>query len=231
MKVTYFDQKQDYNLSVDFSKMMSSGWTRRFKDFFHSEDMREAMFTTTKMYKGDHLVFPKKQELFAIFNKLDVTEINVVIVNCHPRFTEKGNGIAFANRQNAEMQYDRQLTTLLDEISMKEHRRLFPSDVTLEHWIDQYVFPLNVALTGFADLTQKALWFGLIRTALQTISKARQGVIFQFIGTEAQCRPYIDLIDHKKHTVLQSDILNYDALNDINLEIDGINGKEYRIRW
>jgi len=230
MKITYFSQHHDYNLAVDYGKMMGSGWTRRLKDFLHSEDMREAMFSVYNMYKkAEIVIYPRKNEIFSIMNQLDVTEINVAIINCNPLFTERSTGIAFANKKSSIGDYDLQLVNLFHKVNT--YQRISPNDYTLEHWIEQYVFLFNTSLTGFASSHQRGLWFGFSRAVLEAISRNRQGVVFLFIGSEVQCRPYMNIVNHAKHTILRHDTLSYDALNDINLEIDGINGRNFRIKW
>lgn len=232
MRIVYFREKEDFNLSVDYGKMMSAGWTRRLKEFLHSKDMEETIYEVEKLYRNKHLVmFPEKKEIFSIMNKMDLTEINVAIINCNPKFNYRSNGIAFANKSKHRGDVDLSLSNLFDKINIYERRTSSHEDYTLEHWIEQYVFLFNVALTGFTAYNQRSLWFGFSRAVIETISRSRQGVIFLFIGSEEQCKPYYEKVNNKKHTILRHDELSYDALNEVNLEIDGIDGRDYRIKW
>jgi len=231
MRITYFEDKHEFNLNVDYSKMMAPSWTRRLKEFLHTKDMSDLMFSVAKMYDNKNMaVFPKKNQIFNMFSKMDISEINVAIINCDPKFNRRSNGIAFAN-EGRDGDYDLSLVNLFSKISTYERRVAAPSDFTLQHWIEQYVFLFNISCTGFSTHYQRALWFGFTRAVLDTISRNRQGIIFLFVGDESQCRPYINMVSHAKHTILRHDTLTYDALNEINLEIDGINGKSHRIKW
>lgn len=232
MKVIYYNQKEAFNLSVDYGKMMSAGWCRRLKEFLHSPDMEETIYTVNKMYANKALVmFPEKKEIFSVMNKMDLQEINVAIINCDPKFNYRSNGVAFANKSKHRGDIDLSLSNLFDKINIYERRTSSHEDYTLEHWMEQYVFPFNVSLTGLTAYNQRALWFGFARAVIDSISKARQGIVFLFIGSEEQCKPYLEKVNNKKHTVLRHDELTYDALNDVNLEIDIVDGRDYRIKW
>lgn len=232
MRVIYFKEEEPYNLSVDYNKMMTSGWSRRLKEYLHSKDMQDTMYEVNKLYRNKNLtMFPEKNSMFSILDKIDVTEINVAIINCDPSFNYRSNGVAFSNKSKHRGDIDLSLSNLFDKINIYERRTSSHEDYTLEHWIEQYVFLYNVSLTGFSNYNQRSLWFGFSRAIIEVISKARQGVIFMFIGSNEQCKLYMEKVDYRKHTVLRHDTLSYDALNEINLEIDGIDGKENRIKW
>jgi len=232
MRVIYCREEKPYNLSVDYGRMMSNGWSRRLKEFLHSKDMEETMYEVTALYRNKNLcMFPDRNELFAPLNKMDVTEINVAIINCDPKFNYRSNGLAFANKSKHRGDVDLSLSNLFDKINIYERRTSSIEDYTLEHWVEQNVFLFNVSLTGFSSYNQRSLWFSFSRAVIETISRARQGVIFLFIGSEEQCKLYSEKVNYQKHTILRYDTLSYDALNDVNLEIDGIDGKEYRIKW
>jgi uracil-DNA glycosylase len=232
MRVVYFREDKAYNLSVDYGKMMGAAWCRRLKEFLHSKDMEEAMYDVTALYRNKQIVmFPEKNEIFAPLNRMDLTEINVAIINCDPKFNYRSNGLAFANKSKHRGDVDLSLSNLFDKINIYERRVSSIEDYTLEHWVEQNVFLFNVSLTGFSSYHQRSVWYGFSRAVIEAISRARQGVIFLFIGSEEQCRLYSDKVNHQKHTILRHDTLSYDALNEVNLEIDGIDGKEYRIKW
>ena len=232
MKVIYFNEEKDFNLSVDYGRMMSPGWCRRLKDFLHSSDMQDTLYEVDKLYRNKALtMFPEKRDIFGIMNKMDLTEINVAIINCNPSFNYRSTGVAFANKMKHRGDLDLSLSNLFDKINIYERRTSSQEDYSLDHWIEQYVFPFNVSLTGLTNNNQRALWFGFSRAVIEAISRARQGVIFLFIGSEEQCKPYYEKVNKQKHTILRHDELSYDALNDVNLEIDGVDGKEYRIKW
>jgi len=232
MRVIYFKEDEPFNLSVDYGRMMSNGWSRRLKEFLHSKDMQDTMYNVNGLYRNTSLVmFPEKNEIFAPLNIMDVTEINVAIINCDPKFNYRSTGIAFANKCKHNGDVDLSLSNLFDKINIYERRTHSMEDYKLEHWIEQNVFLFNVSLTGFSSYTQRSLWFGFSRAVLETISRARQGVVFLFVGTEEQCKPYYEKVNPKKHPILRHNTLSYDALNEVNLEIDYVDGKEHRIKW
>ena len=232
MKVIYFNQEKPYNLSVDYKKMMSDGWSRRMKEFIRGKEMSSIMYEVNTLYRNKNVImFPPKKDIFRVMNELDVTEVNVAIINCNVQFNYRSNGIAFGNKSLHRGDIDLSLSNLFDKINTYERRVSSHEDYTLDHWLEQYVFLYNVALTGFTKYSQETLWREFSRNVIEIISRARQGVIFLFVGSEEQCKPYIEKVNHQKHTILRHDTLSYDALEEINLEIDCINGKDYRIKW
>jgi uracil DNA glycosylase len=232
MKVVYYDKDKDYNLSVDYSKLMAPSWNNSLKEFLHTDDMQEAMFDTLDMYNKTNIeTYPKKKDMFKMFNKMDISDIDVLIINCEPKFNKRSNGLAFGNSTEKKGDYDFELVELFSKIATYSRREVKPEEFDLDKWVLQNVFLLNTSLTGYASSARKGLWFGFIRAVLTAISRQRQGLMVLFVGSEINCRPYMDLVSHAKHTILRHDTLTYDALNEINLEIDGVNGRNYRIRW
>jgi uracil DNA glycosylase len=232
MKVIYYKEDSSFNLAVDYGKMIGNGWSRRLKEYLHSKDMQDTMYEVSKLYTNKHLaMFPAKDQIFASLGKMDLTEINVAIINCNPTFNYRSNGVAFSNTSKHRGDIDLQLSNLFDKINIYERRTSSAEDYTLDHWIEQSVFLFNVSLTGFTSYNQRSLWFGFSRAVIETISRCRQGLVFLFIGTEEQCKLYSEKVDQRKHTILRHDTLSYDALNEVNLEIDSIDGKDYRIKW
>lgn len=231
-KITYFKEDVKYALSVDYEKIMSKGWYRRLREYLHTNDMKDIVFEVKGMYLNKNLVvYPKQKEIFTMLDRMDLPEVNVAIINCNPNFGRRSNGVAFANKLNGVGDYDLDLVNLFDKITTYERRYSSQMDYTLSHWMEQGVFLYNTSLTGFSNYHQRSLWYSFSRAVLTAANKASQQVVFLFIGSEAVCRPYREVIDGRKHSILRHDTLSYDALNEVNLTIDSLNGKDSRIKW
>lgn len=233
MKTTYFNKEYDYNLEINYRELLSNGWYNRLHSFIHGYKMPVIMYSMFELYK-EKIVYPSlKKDLFSIFNKLDLQEINVCIIDCNPTITHRSNGVAFANKISYNNDYDEHLVNLLNKINNYNQETEHTIDYTLDDWVSQGVFLYNTTLSQIKDSTraQKTKWFEFSKEVLKVINNSTTGMIFLFIGSQENKEQFITLIDPKKHIVLENHVLDYDSLNAINLEIDGINGKNYRIKW
>lgn len=230
--MTYFHKYYDYNLQVNYRDLMTNGWYNRLHKFIYGDKMPDIMYSIFELYK-DKDIYPMKKDLFSIFNKIDLTEINVCIIDCKPEITHRSNGVAFANKISYNNDYDEHLVNLLNKVNNYNQETEHKIDYTLDDWISQGVFLYNTALTQFegAKRSHKTKWFEFSQEVLKVINNATTGMIFLFIGDEEVRKPFVDLIDPRLHIILQNHVLDYDSLNAINLEIDGINGKNCRIKW
>jgi len=232
MRVTYFNKNYDYNLQINYRDLMSNGWYNRLYKFIHGEVMSNIMYSIFESYKNKE-VYPLKKDLFSIFNKLDLQEINVCIIDCKPEITYRSNGVAFANKNNYNNDYDEHLINLLNKVNNYNQETEHEIDYTLDNWISQGIFLYNTALSQLkgAKRSQKSKWIEFSKEVLTIINNSTTSMIFLFIGDEEVRKPFVNLIDPRLHTILQNNVLDYDSLNAINLEIDGINGKSCRIKW
>jgi len=232
MLTTYFHKNYNYNLQVNYRDLMSNGWYNRLHKFINGDQMPDIMYSIFELYK-DKDIYPIKKDLFSIFNKLDLQETNVCIIDCKPEITYRSNGVAFANKISYNNDYDEHLVNLLNKVNNYNQETEHKIDYTLDNWISQGVFLYNTALSQLkgSKRSQKTKWFDFSKEVLKVINNATTGMIFLFIGDEEVRKPFVDLIDPRLHTILQNHVLDYDSLNAINLEIDGINGKNCRIKW
>jgi len=235
MILTYKNDIKDYILNIDYEKLLGTSWCKDLKYILTSDYMNELMYKVHEKYKKYYNYYPNKIDIFNIFKKIRISKIDVVIVNCRPTFNERNNGIAFANKESKNYNYDPALYDLLKQINLennisdKSFKETTSKDYELNSWIEQGVFLLNACLTGRENNADLELWYKFITYVLKKINDERTGVIFQFIGEGDDF--YSKYINKNKHTVLKSNILDYNTLEDINLKIEYFNGSHYKINW
>lgn len=229
MIITHSNENYNYNLEIDYSLLMGN-WSNNLKDLLHRENMSELMFLLNEEYKNRNSIYPAKKDIFNCLKETKYKDINVVIINCVPNLNARSNGLAFGNIDALSDNFDHTLIRLFNDIENYNYDGLkVVKDYTLSDWAKQGVLLLNVALTSIPNKDMKSDWRFFINYLLKYISDNKQGVIFLFVGD--QNNQYTNIINSNKHTIINSDTLSYDSLNDINLEIDYINGRSERIKW
>lgn len=228
----YSNNYYDYNLQVDYSKIMKEEWIILLKDILTTQEMADILFSIKEVEKSC-TILPSKKDIFKSFNVIKPQDINVCIIECNPIITERSTGIAFANKNSYNNDYDEHLINLLNKVNNYDQSTEHKIDYTLMNWVEQGVFLYNTALTQIKNVStsQRTKWHRFSKKVIEKLSFERQGLIFLFIGSEQECAPFIQCVNKQKHTILQNHVLDYDSLNEINLEITGINGKDYRIEW
>jgi uracil-DNA glycosylase len=229
MVIKHSSDQYDYNLEIDYNILMG-GWSNNLKDLLHRESMSELMFLLNTEYKNRKSIYPAKKDIFNCLKETAFKDINVVIVNCVPNLNARSNGLAFGNIDNSYDNFDSELVQLFNDIENYDNNGLkVVKDYTLTDWAKQGVLLLNVALTRISDTAMISEWRFFINYLLKYISDNKQGVIFLFVGDSPN--KYQNTINLHKHNIYISDTLSYDSLNDINLEIDYVNGRSERIKW
>ena len=233
MKQIFDNDLQDYRLNVDFDKLLGD-WCEPLKDMLSSQLMGVLMFFVNNIYERSlNTVYPLKKDLFKAFKLCKFKDVQVVIVNCSNEFmNSKSNGLAFGNKDELINNFfDSSLITLFNKIEMKDYDGLMiDKDFTLESWAKKGVLLLNSSLTSYSSLSHTFQWYNFISFVLKKISSEKQGIIFVVIGEQPNTL-YSNKINDKKHTLMRYKTFDYNVLEDINSNIEEINGKNYRIKW
>lgn len=230
MVVTKKHLKADYDLEIDYSELMGDWSTLLEKGILRDDYMSSLMLTLHENYKTKKDYYPDKINIFKIFRDISLQDINIVIINCNPKFNKNSNGIAFGNKDNSNKDYDENLVELFENIEDHINGGMkVDKDYTLSNWTKQGVFLLNTALTGSSKRTDSLEWSRFIDYVIRYIDESITSTIFVFINDLDSY--YSKKINDNKHIILDFPELNIDALEDINAEIECINGKDYIIIW
>ena len=173
-----------------------------------------------------------KKDIFKFLKDVDFGEIQVVIVNCKPKFNGRNNGLAFGNKiETTRGTYDSNLVSLFENIENHMNGGMkVDKDYTLSNWTKQGVLLLNTALTGTSTKVDNTQWYRFVDYLLRFIDDCKSGVVFAFIGDGGQ-DVWTSKVKSSTQVVLNFDKLDIDALEDINFEIDYLNGEDCRIKW
>lgn len=228
--IIHTKEESVYDLRVNYKSLLGD-WYNILYDFIKTEGMSKLMFYLNNFYKIKLNIYPEKKNIFKCFKCCQYRITNVVILNCNSILNDKSNGLAFGNKDNVEQDFDESLIELFNEIEQREYKGvMINKDYTLESWAKQGVLMLNVAPTSYEKLSHKMYWFNFIRFLIKKVSEDQQGLIFVVINS-SESTLYSDMINEKKHTILNHKTFDYNVLEDINSNIAQIYGRNYRIKW
>jgi uracil-DNA glycosylase len=148
-------------------------------------------------------IFPPKENVFEIFNKLDYQNIKVVILGQDP-YHKKGqcHGPAFSVLPGVKIPPS--LRNIYKELEA-EYMKPIEKDGYLNSWVEQGVFLLNSVLTveeGKANSHQNKGWEKFTDHVIKLISQRNIPVVFLLWGKSAEKKR--NIIDENKHLVLTS---------------------------
>ena len=146
-------------------------------------------------------IFPPKNQVFAAFNLMAVTDIKVVILGQDPYPTDgQANGFCFSVNSNNKIpkSLNNIFIELKDDIGIEN-----PLNGDLSKWANQGVFLLNSILTvenGKPESHSKIGWEELTDAIIQLLSFRNSNLVFLLWGAKAEKKRV--LIDENKHLVL-----------------------------
>lgn len=194
----------DYEFEINYNQIFGIKWFVELQPFLNTNYMFNLMLFLHELYKTKYMPLPRKSEVFQVFHKINPLNVRVVILGDGPFYNTKGNGVAFATRESNYLnpsEITLKIEKCIEKTIYKGCKVNF--DLTLEHWMEQGVMPLNVALTtNFGkDNAHIKLWRNFTREVLKTIDKYNKNVVFILLGDEARSfKPYLD---ENKHYVLE----------------------------
>lgn len=143
--------------------------------------------------------FPRRDEVFRIYNDLSLENIKVVILGKQPYNNYNNNGYAFG----CKYEYDKNLFHIFKSI-MKAYPNKQISDASkdLEYLVKQGVFLLNTKLTIQKDSPKKNIgWKSLVSNTVELINNNNDFVVWMLWGRDVQY--YEKFIDNPTHLVLK----------------------------
>lgn len=146
------------------------------------------------------VVYPNPEDTFAIYAKVPLSKIKVVILGQDPYHNGIATGIAFESNSAT---IPPSLANVYKEIESDIGK--IQKSPKLTNWIEQGVFLLNRTLTVEQNKPNSHSlfdWETLTNRTIQHISNSRERVVFMLWGKKAQTAR--TFIDESKHLVLVS---------------------------
>ena len=146
-------------------------------------------------------ISPPKNQVFAAFNLMAVTNVKVVILGQDPYPTVGyANGVCFSVNSNNKL--PKSLKNIFIELRDDIGKEI-PSNGDLSKWANQGVFLLNSILTvenGKPESHSKIGWEEFTDAIIQLLSFRNSNLVFLLWGSKAEKKR--SLIDENKHLVL-----------------------------
>lgn len=173
---------------MDYKK----GWKVFFKDHKIDEILE----------KIGNEYYPKKEDIFKIFKKLDPKEIKIVILgqDCY-HGPGQANGMAFSVPLDCKIPPS--LLNIFKEIK-REYSDIVHQNGDLTKWVDQGVFLLNCALTVKPGLPGSHMdyWKHFTDSVIKFLNEKCENIVFLLWGKFAHSK--LNLIDQEKNVVFLS---------------------------
>ncbi len=160
--------------------------------------------------RADHqVIFPKTDDVFNVFNYLDLAEQKVVILGQDPYHgvgseqNPQAHGLAFS--VNHGVAIPPSLRNIYKELDQSIDDFIIPKHGNLETWAKQGVMLLNTVLTvkqGQAHSHAKLGWQQFTDKIIQVINEDNAGCVFMLWGNHAQQKG--QHINRDKHYVLEA---------------------------
>lgn len=161
--------------------LQENGWPDGWEDTFES-CKKDIQLSTRYLRKQKIKYQPSSDKVFRIYYELSPSKIKVIIFGQDPYTSDKADGYAFSTEGYKPMH---SLSNLLKELK-RTHRFEIPEDGSLQKWVKQGVFLINMSLTSKEDEAGHHLenWMGLMEATIETINSRKQKPIYVFLGKE-----------------------------------------------
>lgn len=213
-----------------------SGWRDKLKTFILSGDFEQILQGLIQMASKGERFTPPLKYIFRSFAECPYSELKVVFVGPGPYSTllqdgdSLSHGLLYSHKK-VDIPPD---WTKWENRAFREgagNRSVYPD---LTSWANQGILLLNSALTATIDseTAHYELYKGFTAFVLDTLNSLTQGLVFAFIGPEAN--EFTELIDPKRHFVYTTPKLTLqNNLNYIFSQIDGKLHDHYKtkINW
>lgn len=195
-----------YDIKFSFSEVFGESWLKPLSPLFQSNYMHNLLLFLHEVYSDGEYPRPRSKEVFQVFREVPFDNVRVVIlVDGAPDNHVKGNGIALATRPEEQIRPRLVTQTVWKSVERSVYKGMkLDFDVTLQHWLNQGVFPIHTSLTTIyknGKDPHKDIWKHFIREFITTISEKRSNVIFILLGSGA--RQYKHHIDSFNHHILE----------------------------
>lgn len=175
------------------------------------EELKKDYFIELENFLKDEYenknIFPEKENVFNLFNKIKFKDIKVVILGQDPYHgVNQGNGIAFSVNENIKIPPS--LRNIYKELELEykdtNEKFIIPKHGNLISWVEQGVFLLNTVLTvreGEANSHAKKGWELFTDKIIELIGKKEDPIVFILWGNMAKSK--LKFIKNKNHLIIQ----------------------------
>lgn len=188
------------NMSAEINPLIEESWKDALNEEFHKDyfaKLKEFLVEERKQ----HAVYPPGSQIFSAFNHTPFNEVKVVLLGQDPYHgPSQAHGLCFSVPNGIPKPPS--LVNIFKELK-DDMGIAIPNHGNLEKWAKQGVLLLNATLTVRANQAgshQKRGWENFTDSAIITLSKNRNGLVFILWGAYAQAKSQI--IDHSKHHIL-----------------------------
>ena len=147
--------------------------------------------------------FPKRENIFAAFEKCSFDDLKVVIIGQDPYHGDgEANGLCFS--VNDGVKIPPSLRNIFAEINQEFDTIFTPTSGNLERWANQGVLMLNASLTvrkDEANSHKHLKWQEFTDAVIEKISNEKKDIVFMLWGNFAQKKGL--KVDKQKHLVLE----------------------------
>ncbi len=182
---------------------LEASWKARLGSYFGRPDMQALRDFLVSEKRAGKQIYPPGRQIFAAFEHTPFDAVKVVILGQDPYHGPgQAHGLCFSVQPGVRV------PPSLDNIFKEIERDLGvarPDHGCLVPWADRGVLLLNSVLTverGQAGAHRGRGWEGLTDTAIDTLNREREGVVFLLWGSYAQAKGR--LIDASRHLVLRA---------------------------
>ncbi len=182
---------------------IEKSWKKVLGEYFESPDFKNLADAVRSEYLDkNRTVYPPAKDLFRAFNETPFEQVKVVILGQDPYHNPgQAMGLCFSVPQGVPAPPS--LLNIFKEIKKDTGHQRTKTD--LSDWAKQGVFLLNAVLTVLKNQPTShgnLGWQKFTDTVIKKISDEKENVVFILWGAYARSKK--DLIDEKKHLILES---------------------------
>lgn len=181
--------------------MLNQKWDEVLRPVLESDFFNNLMEKVKKEYENK-TIFPKHENIFKTFQKVDYDEVLVVIIGQDPYHgLNEAHGLAFSVQEGVKTPPS--LRNIFKELESDLSIKRINTDLT--DWVEQGVFLLNTILTVEEDkpLSHKDLgWEYFTDQVIKVLNEKEKPIIFILWGNYAKSKKA--LISNEKHYIIES---------------------------
>ena len=163
---------------MDFDHTLEPAWNTALQNTFE-----QPFFIDLKLFLIDeyenNVVYPKKSDLFAAFNKTPLDKVKAVILGQDPYHGyNQAHGLCFSVKKGEK--HPPSLRNILKELKNDLNIDI-PTSGDLSKWAEEGVLLLNTTLSVIAKEPwshQKMGWEKFTESVISTLNKKREGIVF-----------------------------------------------------
>ena len=237
MEIIHKSNIRKFNLNIDYNVLLGDKWTEILKKELHTEYQSNLMFYLNHIYSELNLNSEfnyfikniKKKDIFKCLKLCEPDKLKAVIINCHPTFSKRYNGLAFGNIQRFYNEdYDDHLIDLFNIIEqIQDDNFKVDKDYTLESWAKQGVLLLNYPLLPLGK-NEDHKFYRFTLAIVEYISTL-SGLPIVFINNRNGW--FKNKLENTNNYIIEKPNLDYALLESINDLIESTNGRDSRIKW